>query len=111
MFFKILAALSLGVLAVPAMAQDRTTPQEAMRIAVESRMCGQLDVLRAEWRRGGNIGVLCQGAVAIPKPPADMGQATNFVPLIGGLVPLLGLGGGALVVGSLSGGSSTSDTQ
>ena len=112
MFFRTLTTLAVVSLAVPAAAQDRT-PEEAMRIAEESRMCGDFRVLRAEWRRHGNIGVLCEGAAAVPPSgaPAGMGQATNFVPLIGALGPILGIGGGALVVGALSGGSSTSDTQ
>lgn len=110
MYFKTIAAVVVALTATPAFAQERT-PQSAMRIAVESRMCGDLKVLRAEWRRGGNIGVLCEGAVATYNTPVGMGEATNFVPLIGGLGPLLGLGGGAAVIGALSRGSSTSDTQ
>lgn len=108
MFFRILAVLAAGAVALPAFAQSRTSA-EAMRIAKESQMCGDVEIIRAEWRRHGNIGVLCEGAAAVP--PGDMGQATNFVPLIGGLGPLLGLGGGAVIVGALGGGSSTSDTQ
>ncbi|MGH1355089.1 MAG: hypothetical protein ACRBBS_08430 [Thalassovita sp.] len=110
MFFRTLTTLAVMTLAVPASAQDRT-PEEAMRIAEESRMCGDFEVLRAEWRRHGNIGVLCEGIAAAPPPAAGMGEATNFVPLIGGLGTILGVGGGALVVGALAGGSSTSDTQ
>ncbi|WP_420569032.1 hypothetical protein [Thalassovita sp.] len=107
MFFRTLTTLAVVVLAMPAIAQPRT-PQEAMRIAEESRMCGDLKVLRAEWRRHGNIGVLCEGGAAAP---ADVGEATNFVPLLGGLGGLVGIGGGAVVVGVLVGGSSSSDTQ
>lgn len=110
MFFKVLTVLAACAIAAPAAAQSRN--DEAMRIAKESRMCGDLKILRAEFRRHGNVGVLCEGAGISPTPPAaDMGEATNFIPLIGGLGPLLGLGGGALVVGTLAGGSSTSDTQ
>lgn len=108
MFFRILAVLAAGAIAFPAFAQSRTNA-EAMQIAKQSRMCGDLRIIRAEWRRHGNIGVECEAAAAVP--PSDMGQATNFVPLIGGLGPLLGLGGGAVIVGALGGGSSTSDTQ
>jgi hypothetical protein len=108
MFFRTLTTLAAMSLAVPALAQPRT-PEEAMRIAEESRMCGEYEILRAEWRRHGNIGVLCEGVVAAP--PADVGQATNFVPLIGGLGGIVGVGGGAVFVGVLVGGSSTSDTQ
>lgn len=109
MFFRTLTTLAVVALAGTASAQDRT-PEEAMRIAEESRMCGDFEILRAEWRRHGNIGVLCEGVVAAP-PPAGMGEATNFVPLIGGLGALVGGVGGAVVVGALVGGSSTSDTQ
>lgn len=110
MFFKAITVLAAGAIAAPAVGQSRN--DEAMRIAEESRMCGDLKILRAEFRRHGNVGVLCQGAGADPiAPAANMGEATNFIPLIGGLGPLLGLGGGALVVGTLAGGSSTSDTQ
>lgn len=110
MFFRTLTTLAMTMLAVPAFAQDRT-PELAMQIAEQSRMCGEAKILRAEWRRHGNIGVLCEGIVAAPPHAAGMGQATNFVPLIGGLGAALGIGGGALVVGALAGGSSTSDTQ
>jgi len=107
MFFRVLAVLAAGAAAVPALAQSRN--DEAMRIAKESRMCGDLRIRRAEFRRHGNVGVLCDGGIL---PPAEaVGEATNFVPLIGGLGPLIGLGGGAVVVGVLGGGSSTSDTQ
>lgn len=110
MFFKVLMVLAAGAIAAPAIAQSRD--DEAMRIAKESRMCGDLKIIRAEFRRHGNVGVLCEGAALPPaNAAAGMGEATNFVPLIGGLGPLLGLGGGALVVGALAGGSSTSDTQ
>jgi hypothetical protein len=110
MFFRTLTTLAVVAFAVPVIAQERT-PEEAMRIARESRMCGDYEVLRAEWRRHGNIGVLCEGVAAAPPVPADMGEATNFVPLIGGLGAIVGGFGGAVVVGALVGGSSTSDTQ
>ncbi|WP_319825150.1 hypothetical protein [Thalassovita sp.] len=108
MFFKALIATVFTVAALPVAAQSRD--DEAMRIARESRLCGDRGILRAEFRRHGNVGVLCEGASS-PLPPAEMGEATNFIPLIGGLGPILGLGGGALVVGALGSGSSTSDTQ
>lgn len=108
MYFRVLAILAATAAALPAMAGPRS--EEAMRIAKESRMCGDLKIVRAEFRRHGNVGVLCEGG-ALPIEAAEMGEATNFVPLIGGLGPILGLGGGALVVGALGGGSSTSDTQ
>lgn len=109
MFFRVLAILAVGSAALPALAGPRE--DEAMRIAKASRMCGEQKILRAEFRRHGNVGVLCDGNILPTAEAADMGEATNFVPLIGGLVPLLGLGGGALVIGALGGGSSTSDTQ
>ncbi len=108
MFFRALAITAATSFVMPAVAQSSN--EEAMRIARESRLCGDREILRAEFRRHGNVGVLCEGA-ASPTPPAGMGEATNFVPLIGGLGPILGLGGGALVVGAMGGGSSTSDTQ
>lgn len=107
MFFRVLALASVALTAAPAMAEIRSD-KEALRIAKQSRMCGDLAILRAEFRRHGNVGVLCDGGIT---PPADVGEATNFVPLVGGLGPLLGLGGGAVVAGVLGGGSSTSDTQ
>jgi hypothetical protein len=110
MFFRTLTTFAIVALAGTASAQDRT-PEEAMRIAKESRMCGDFEILRAEWRRHGNIGVLCEGVAAVPPSAAGMGEATNFVPLIGGLGTILGGVGGAVVVGALVGGSSTSDTQ
>lgn len=111
MFLRVLAIAAAVATAMPALAQSRTK-QEAMRIAKESRMCGDLKILRAEFRRHGNVGVLCEGGILPPVSGAEMGTATNFVPLIGGLGPILGLGGGALVVSTLGGGgSSTSDTQ
>lgn len=109
MFLRVLAVLAATGAAMPALAQSRNN-DEAMRIAKESRMCGDLRIVRAEFRRHGNVGVLCEGG-ALPPAEAAMGEATNFVPLVGGLGPLLGLGGGAVIVGALGGGSSTSDTQ
>ena len=109
MFLRTIILLAAAGMALPALAQSRSS-EEAMRIAKESRMCGDLRIVRAEFRRHGNIGVLCEGGI-LPPTEAAMGEATNFVPLIGGLGPILGLGGGALAVTALSGGSSTSDTQ
>ena len=111
MFFKAMVTTFIaGTFALPAVAEPRNS-SEAMRIAKQSHICGDLNIVHAEWRRHGNIGGQCEGAA--PVPLIDMGEATNFVPLIGGLGPLLGLGlsGGAVVVGALGGGSSTSDTQ
>lgn len=110
MFLRLLTFGAAMATAMPALAQSRTK-EEAMRIAEESRMCGDLRIVRAEFRRHGNVGVLCEGGIVPPTSGAAMGEATNFVPLIGGLGPILGLGGGALVVSTLGGGSSTSDTQ
>lgn len=93
------ATLAGGIPAADAdlMAQDRS-PEEAFRIATESGICGDAGVAAAIFNAESIVEATCN-------------DATAFLPLAGGLAPLLGLGAGVLALAATAGGSATPDTQ
>ena len=77
-------------------AQSLTTP---IAIAEAQGTCGPFGVASAVLDSEGVIRVTCNE------------DATAFVPLLGGLGPVLGLGVAATVAGAIAGGNSTPDTR
>lgn len=99
----ILAALTLSVsMPFAAVAAEQMTKEELIQYATDKKACGDtLAVLDAYYKDNGAIGVKC-------------GEATGFVPLLGGLA---GAGGAAAAAGIAltaaaigGGGGSTPDT-
>lgn len=86
----------------PLVAQDAGTEEPVdpiMQAAIDSGVCGEARVATAVLNEAENvIEVTCEEDVA------------GFVPLVGGLGPLLA-GGAAVLVAAAAGGGATSDTQ
>ena len=74
-------------------------PVTPVSIAEASGACGPFGVASAVLNAEGVISVTCNE------------DATAFVPLLGGLGPILGLGVAATVVGAIADGNSTPDTR
>lgn len=89
--------VAFATLTGAAFAQDRS-PEEAFRIATESGICGDAGVAEAIFNAESIVEATCN-------------DATAFLPLAGGLGPLLGLGAGALALAATAGGSATPNTQ
>ncbi|NCO87845.1 MAG: hypothetical protein GW886_14565 [Rhodobacterales bacterium] len=93
-----IAILGMAMTGAPVMAQD-TSDEEAMRVAVASGVCGDLEVLSARFLENGTVSVDCE-------------DATGFVPLLGGLGPVLaGAAGVGALAAAAGGGGSTPQTQ
>ena len=91
------AAQGVRTVVTPDQIPADATPFE---VAVLLGVCGDRDVVDARWVEEDLIGYRC----------AD--EVTAFVPLIGGLAPLLGAAAAAAAVAAAGdAGSSTSDTQ
>ncbi|MGH1330159.1 MAG: hypothetical protein ACRBBK_04705 [Paracoccaceae bacterium] len=110
-FFSVLIALF--AMASPLYAID--DGPTALDIAIFNDACAGQKPVSAKYISGGEVEVVCprQRAGLRGKPAQQPTvEATNFVPLLGGLGPLLGIGAaGVAVAAAASGGSSTSDTQ
>jgi hypothetical protein len=92
----ICAALCAGGLVSQAMAQDVDPYVQA---AIDSGICGDAPVASAVFDPATNqVSVTCEEDVA------------GFLPLVGGLGPILA-GGAALVLAAAGGGGGASDTQ
>lgn len=88
----VLTCLPMGVLH----AQDLLDP---IAIAEAQGACVPFGVATARFDDAGVLLVTCED------------DATAFVPLLGGLAPLLGAAGAAAVAAAVAGGNSTPDTQ
>jgi len=86
--------LPLGV----AEAQNAQDPI-ALALAQAQGLCVPFGVAYAGFDAAGVLQVTCED------------DATAFVPLLGGLAPLLGAGGVAAMAAAIAGGNSTPDTQ
>jgi hypothetical protein len=98
----LLGALSLIAIPVLAQAGGFSPESSALEVANNSGVCGELGVLDATLQADGTVAVVCNE------------DPTAFLPLAGGLGPLLGLGAAAAVVGiaaSSDDNGATSDTQ
>ena len=94
---------SLSVLALttaPVLAQDTAfgTEARAIEIATEAGVCGEAPVASATFTSATNVSATCDEDVE------------GFVPLVGGLVPVL-VGGVAVVLAAATGGGAPPDTQ
>lgn len=99
MIARIAACVALSLAAAPLLAQDAAPVDPILQAAIDSGVCGDARVASAVLNEAENvIEVTCEEDVA------------GFVPLVGGLAPLLA-GGAAVVVAAAAGGGSTSDTQ
>ncbi len=91
--------LTMALLAftgLPVSAQDAP---DLIAIAQSQGACGPFGVATAVLDAEGALRVTCNE------------DATAFVPLLGGLAPVLGLGAAATVAAALAGGNATPDTQ
>ncbi len=86
----------LAFAGLPALAQDAP---DLIAIAQSQGACGPFGVATAVLDAEGVLRVTCNE------------DATAFVPLLGGLAPVLGLGAAATVAAALAGGNATPDTQ
>lgn len=93
---KLLALLAIGLPMGFAHAQQL---QDPVAIAEAQGVCVPFGVADARFDAAGVLQVTCED------------DATAFVPLLGGLAPLLGAGGIAALAAAISGGNSTPDTQ
>ncbi len=73
--------------------------QDPIAIAEAQGACVPFGVATARFDDAGVLFVTCEE------------DATAFVPLLGGLAPLLGAAGAAAIAASVAGGNSTPDTQ
>lgn len=95
MTFRVPALVVLAAaVAAPALA---LTKEDAIRIATEKGVCDPLVVTDASLVEGGKIKATC-------------GEATGFVPLLGGLAPALGIGAAGVAAVAAAGGSSGTTT-
>lgn len=105
--------LALFAMTLPAFALD--DGPTALDIAVFNDACAGQKPVSAIYVSGGEVEVICpKQRTGLRRKPTlkPTVEATNFVPLLGGLGPLLGVGAaGAAIAAAASGGSSTSDTQ
>lgn len=99
----IATVLALSAVAAPVFADSHMSTgglvDPIMQAAIDSGVCGEARVATAVLNEAENvIEVTCEEDVA------------GFVPLVGGLGPLLA-GGAAVLVAAAAGGGATSDTQ
>lgn len=108
----ILAGIT-ALMATGAIAQQETALQLALR--QQPVPCGsEANILAAQFGTGADDRRVIRVTCADPLGTAPEGApATNVVPLIGALAPVLGLGAAAAAVAAAGsgGGSSTPDTQ
>ena len=93
---KLLAAICLTSIGSVSFGQSLVDP---VAIAEAQGVCAPAPVATATLDVEGVIRATCAE------------DATAFVPLLGGLAPVLGLGAAATAISALSGGNSTPDTQ
>lgn len=109
---SILAAslLFATTLTAPALAETRI----AIDVARDRDACHGMEVVQARFEPGNRLVVTCgTNPAALPAAAgvAAIAPATNVVPLLGGLAPVIGVGVVVAGVAAAAGGSSTSDTQ
>ncbi|MFT6453046.1 MAG: hypothetical protein ACJA06_002555 [Halocynthiibacter sp.] len=112
---KFVFRLLVALFAMSAHAYALDDGPTALDIAIFNDACEGAKPVSAKYVSRGNVEVVCpKRRIGLRGKPAQKPtvEATNFVPLLGGLGPLFGIGAaGAAIAAAASGGSSTSDTQ